>query len=157
MPSESASSSFGRSRGSGEVGDVAGSRLANSVPASGTRGCRRSEDGLAGRPVAMNRRVEELDLLRGDSTTMRGTEQQRGLALQFNCFPNPYGAEKTMRKTTSLQRIRKTRNLCVEMPRSVFAPALASQRGLWDERLAERSCLWLRIACNDLRSLRNVC
>ena len=50
------------------MGDVAGTPvpLGSSVLASGTRGCRGSEDGLAGRQVALNHGVEESGPARGE-------------------------------------------------------------------------------------------
>ena len=87
--------------------------LANSVLASGTRGCRGREGGLAGRQVALDHPFEESDRVGEDSTPMRGSEPKRGLALQFNRFP-----DQKARKTALLQWFRKARNHCVEYGKS---------------------------------------
>ena len=81
-----------------------------------TRGCRGSDDGLAGRPIALKHGVEESDRLGEESSARRSGDPERGLALQFNRFRNPYGAEMEGRKTTLIQRVGKTRNLCVDCP-----------------------------------------
>ena len=83
-----------------EMGDVVGTsvRLGNSVLASRTRPWGGCKDSLAGRQIALKHGVEESDRTGENSTTMRGTVPERGLALQFNRFRNPYGAERTERK-----------------------------------------------------------
>ena len=98
------------------MGDVAGTPvpLGSSVLASRTRGCRGSEDGLAGRQIALKHGVEEPDRLGEESSARRRGDPERGLALQFNRFRNPYGAERTGRKTTLIQWVGKMRNLCVD-------------------------------------------
>ena len=58
-------------------------------------GCEDTEDGLAVLPATFEDRLEESGRLGKDSTTRRGRDPERGLALQFNRFRNPYGTEKT--------------------------------------------------------------
>ena len=84
-----------RSR-SGELGDVAGTPVpvGSSVFASGTRGFRGSEEGFGGRPIALKHGVEKSDRLGEESSARRRGDPERGLALQFNRFRNPYGAVK---------------------------------------------------------------
>ena len=79
------------------MGGFAGAPVppASSVLASGMRGCRGSEDGPAGRPIALKHGVEESDRLVEESPARRSGDPERGLALQFNRFLNPYGAENT--------------------------------------------------------------
>ena len=96
MAAGSISAGCGCRRWSGEVGDVAGTPFPHGSPvlASGMRGCRGSEDGRAGRPIGLKHEVEESDRLGEESSARRSGEPERGLALQFNRFRNPYGAEK---------------------------------------------------------------
>ena len=81
----------------GEVSDVAGTQvpLGSSVMASGTRGCRGSENGLAGCQIALEHGVEESDRLGEESSARRRGDPERGPALHFNRFRNSYGAEST--------------------------------------------------------------
>ena len=78
------------------------------------RRCRGSDDGLAGRPIALKHGVEESDRLGEASSARRRGDPERGLALQFNRFRNPYGAERMGIKMTLIQWVGKTRNLCVD-------------------------------------------
>ena len=100
----------------GAVGDIAGTRipLESSELASRTCGCEVSEDGFADRQAVVDHPFPDSDRLGEDSTTMRGTGPEWGLALQFNRFRNSYVTDGTRRKTTLLQWLRKTRNLCVD-------------------------------------------
>ena len=59
-------------------------RLRTLFLASGMRGCRGSEDGLAGRPIGLKHGVEESDRLGEESSARRSGDPERGLALQFN-------------------------------------------------------------------------
>ena len=43
-------------------------------------------------------RLKESDRLREDSTTKRGRDPERGIALQFNRFRNPYGTKRKTKK-----------------------------------------------------------
>ena len=109
VPAGSISAGCGCRRRSGEVGDVAGTPvpLGNSVLASGTRDCRGSEDGLAGRQIALKHGVEETDRLAEESPATRRGDPERGLGLQFNRLRNPYGVERMGRKRTLIQRVGK--------------------------------------------------
>ena len=64
-------------------------------------------DGSTARPNVYDRPGE-------NSTTMRGTVPERGLALQFNRFRSSYGAEWMGRKTALIQWVEKPSNLCVD-------------------------------------------
>ena len=68
-------------------------RSRSSVLASETRGCRGSEDGLAGRQIALKHGVEESDRLGEESSARRRGDPERGLALQFNRFRNSYAMD----------------------------------------------------------------
>ena len=93
----------------GAVGDIIGTRipLESSELASRTCGCEVSEDGFADRQAVGDHPFEDSDRLGEDSTTMRGMDSERGLALQFNRFRNSYVTDGTRRKTTLLQWLRK--------------------------------------------------
>ena len=58
--------------------------LWSSVLASETRGCRGSDDGLAGCQIALKHGVEESNRLRDESSARRGGDPDWGLGLQFN-------------------------------------------------------------------------
>ena len=130
----SISASSGARRRSGEVGDVAGTPVlpGSSVLSSRTRGCRRSEDGRADLPVAFEHRLEESDRLGEESSARRRGDPERGLALQFNRFRNPYGTERTGRKKTLIQSVIRMRNLCVENMLSTFGRCPVSRHRFFD-------------------------
>ena len=79
-----------------------------------TRDYSGSEDGLEERHAPVDHRLGESDRLGEESSARRSGDPERGLALQFNRFRNPYGAAREERKTTLLQRVGKLRNLCVD-------------------------------------------
>ena len=115
------------------MGDVAGTPvpLWSSVLASETRGCRGSDDGLAGRQIALKHGVEKSDRLGDESSARRGGDPEWGLALQFNRFRNSYGSERRGRNITLIQRLRKLRifvskkTLCMRSSRPEFQVAPA--------------------------------
>ena len=79
------------------MGDVAGTpdTVGSSVLASGTRDCSGSEDGLEGRHAALDHRLDESVRLGEESSARHSGYPERGLALHFNRFRNPYGADNT--------------------------------------------------------------
>ena len=72
-----------------------------------TCGRRGSDDGLAGRRVALKHGVEKSDRLGEEPSARRRGDAERGVALQFNRFRNPYGAERTGRNKTPIQWVGK--------------------------------------------------
>ena len=116
VPAKSINAGFACRRRPGEVGNVVGTPvpLASSVLASGTRGCSRSEDGRASRPIALKHGVEESDRLGEESSARRSEDSEQGLALKFNRFLNPYGGAREGRKIMLIQRFVKYLNHCVE-------------------------------------------
>ena len=64
--------------------------------------------------VALDHRVEESDRFEEDSTTMRGRDPERGLALRFYRFRNSYVTGWVGRILKTTHWVREFRNLCVE-------------------------------------------
>ena len=84
-----------------------------------TRDYSGSEDGLEERHAPLDHRLGESDRLREESSARRSGDPERGLALQFNRFRNPYGAAREERKTTLYSPHPRTRKSLCEMIRKL--------------------------------------